>query len=185
MTRTQKVEVRLNGRPVWAEVRLSALEHNFRAIQRHVNPPAQRGRWRRVLAVVKANAYGHGAVPVAKALARAGVDWFARELASCGHLRLEGTFTHFASSDVFTAEQCQHQEKLFCAALERLSALGASPGIVHMANSAAVAARPSTWADMARPGAMLYGYHQFYDPPERRAEIEAKLPLQPALAFRP
>jgi len=112
------------------------------------------------------------------------VDCFARELASCRHLRLEGTFTHFASSDVFTAEQCQHQEKLFCAALERLSALGASPGIVHMANSAAVAARPSTWADMARPGAMLYGYHQFYDPPERRAEIEAKLPLQPALAFR-
>ena len=274
MTRTQKVEVKLNGRPVWAEVRLSALDHNFRAIQRHVNPPGQRGRRRRVLAVVKANAYGHGAVPVAKALARAGADWFgvtctaegaelreagirqpilvltgfwpgeerrlleygltpvitrcdqlrhldraavrlkrgrrgpvgfhlkidtgmsrlgispgdvdcfARELASCRHLRLDGTFTHFASSDVFTAEQCQHQEKLFCAALERLSALGAAPGIVHMANSAAVAARPSTWADMARPGAMLYGYHQFYDPPERRAEIEAKLPLQPALAFR-
>src|SRR5437879_13536056 len=90
MTRTQKVEVRLNGRPVWAEVRLSALEHNFRAIQRHVNPPAQRGRWRRVLAVVKANAYGHGAVPVAKALARAGADWFGVTCAAEGAELREG-----------------------------------------------------------------------------------------------
>src|SRR5690242_6783550 len=71
--------IRFNGRPVWAEIRLSALAHNIKAIRRHVNQPqaGQNSRSRRkVLAVVKANAYGHGAVPVARALARAGADWF-------------------------------------------------------------------------------------------------------------
>jgi len=271
MTRAVKFE----GRPVWAEVRLSALEHNLHAIQRHINGPSGRGR-RKILAVVKANAYGLGAVPVAKALAKAGADcfgvtctsegaelreagirrpilvltgfWpgeeqrllqynltpaitrceqlllleraasrakslrserrsvgfhlkvdtgmnrlgispadvecFARTLAGCSHLRLEGTFTHFASSEMFTSDQTEEQEKRFSSALERLRALGLQPGVVHMANSAAIAARPNTWADMVRPGAILYGYHQFYDPPDRKAEMEAKLPLEPALSLR-
>ena len=68
--------IRFNGRPVWAEIRLSALAHNIKAIQRHINPGGihspSRPR-RKILAVVKANAYGHGAVPVARALARSGV----------------------------------------------------------------------------------------------------------------
>src|ERR1700686_1335826 len=72
--------IRFDGRPVWAEIRLSALTHNMKAIRRHVNPKEGRsssGRPpRKILAVVKANAYGHGAVPVARALARAGADWF-------------------------------------------------------------------------------------------------------------
>src|SRR5712691_1669888 len=70
--------VKFDGRPVWAEVRLNALAGNLRAIRRHVNPPPVGPRARRckVLAVVKANAYGLGAAPVAKALAKAGADWF-------------------------------------------------------------------------------------------------------------
>ena len=42
-----------------------------------------------------------------------------------------------------------------------------------MANSAAIAARPETWADMVRPGAVLYGYHPGFDPPELRTKFEA------------
>src|SRR5689334_11309768 len=76
---TMQKGIRFNGRPVWAEIRLSALAHNIKAIQRHVNPSgahaSSRPR-RKILAVVKANAYGHGAVPVARALARSGADWF-------------------------------------------------------------------------------------------------------------
>ncbi len=112
------------------------------------------------------------------------VDSFVRLLADCPHLRLSGTFTHFASSEVFTSEQTDQQAKIFKDVLERLRALGLEPGIVHMANSAAVAARPDTWADMVRPGALLYGYHQFFDPPQRKAEVEAKLPVRPALSLR-
>jgi alanine racemase len=37
---------------------------------------------------------------------------------------------------------------------------------------------------MVRPGALLYGYHQFYDVPERRAQAEAQLPLRPAMSLR-
>ena len=105
-------------------------------------------------------------------------------LADCPHLRLDGTFTHFASSEDFTRDQTEEQERAFCGVLERLRAAGFEPGTVHLANSAAIASRPSTWAHMVRPGAQLYGYHQSYIPPERKAEIDAKLPLRPALSLR-
>jgi len=55
--------------PCWAEINLKQLKENFRLVQRHVGPERQ------VLAVVKADAYGHGAVPVARALEEAGVDY--------------------------------------------------------------------------------------------------------------
>ena len=48
---------------VWADIDLGALRRNFRRLVEKVGGDA------RVLAVVKADAYGHGAVPVARALA--------------------------------------------------------------------------------------------------------------------
>ena len=121
-------------------------------------------------------------------IAPSDVECFARQLAKCKHLELGGVFTHFASSEVLTntrtGEQTRHQEERFYAALERLRALGIDPGIVHLANSAAIATRPETWADMVRPGAILYGYHPGYDPAEQRPEIEARLPLKPVLSLR-
>src|SRR6202165_3384361 len=68
--------VKFDGRPVWAEVSLSALTGNLRAIRRHVNPAGTRAPRRKILAVIKSNAYGHGIVPVARALSRARADWF-------------------------------------------------------------------------------------------------------------
>src|SRR5207245_9046060 len=77
MSGARAKEVNFPGRPVWAEIHLSALADNFRAIRKYVNPPGERLREpRKVLAVVKGNAYGHGAAPVAKALAKAGAEWF-------------------------------------------------------------------------------------------------------------
>jgi alanine racemase len=67
--------LQFEGRPIWAEIRLSALTRNLRAIKKRVNPPGTpRSARRKILAVVKANAYGHGAVPVARALADAGAS---------------------------------------------------------------------------------------------------------------
>jgi alanine racemase len=262
MTKT----IKFAGRPVWAEISLQAILHNLRAIRKQV------GASRKILAVVKSNAYGLGAVPVAKALQKAGTEWFgvtcanegvelreagirkrililtgfwpgeekrliqnnltptvtrvddldhlersakaaggksrlrfhlkintgmnrlgiaadevecfARKLAGCKHIELEGTFTHFASAEDFTAQQTNEQEKVFLACLERLRALGISPGIVHMANSGAICARPSTWADMARPGAILYGYYQSFDPPQKKQEVMGQVALQPCLSLR-
>jgi alanine racemase len=112
------------------------------------------------------------------------IEAFASALSECAHIQLEGTFTHFASAEDFKAEQTDDQEELFRKCLDHLRAHGISPGIVHMANSGAICARPSTWADMVRPGAILYGYHQSFDPPEKKKEIMAMMPLEPCLSLR-
>jgi alanine racemase len=121
-------------------------------------------------------------------LAPTDMDCFARQLAKCKHLELTGTFTHLASSEVLTDTPLGHQTDDQMArlhfALDRLRALRVASGIVHVANSAAIAARPDTWADMVRPGALLYGYHPGFDPMERRFEFETKLALRPVMSLR-
>src|SRR6266851_436719 len=266
-----------NGRPVWADISLSALTHNLRAIRDFVNPKSEkRATPRKVLSIVKGNGYGHGGPQVAKALEKAGSDWFgvtgategqqvrkagvskpilaltsfwpgeeaqllankispaiirceqlsaldsaasrqecskrsvgfhlkidtgmnrlgiaptdidcfAHQYEKFSRLKLEGVFTHFASSEVFegpVAEQTRRQADSFHKAIARLSAIGIDPGLIHLANSAAIASRPETWADMVRPGAILYGYHPGYDPIELRAQVEKKLPLRPVMSLR-
>jgi alanine racemase len=57
-------------RPTWAEIDLDALTANFHVVKNHVGPGVK------VMAVVKANAYGHGAVECARHLERDGANWF-------------------------------------------------------------------------------------------------------------
>ena len=259
--------IHFEGRPVWAEVSLKAIEHNLKVIRKHLGPKKPK-----ILAVVKSNAYGLGAVPIAKTLQKAGTEWFGvtcanegielreagitkrilvltgfwpgeekrlikhgltmtvsraddlkyleraakasrlkakvpfhlkintgmnrlgispseidsfvKNLAECRHIQLEGTYTHFASAEDFTSGQTCSQEKLFLACLDRLRGLGVNPGIVHMANSGAISARPETWADMVRPGAILYGYYQSFEPLEKKREVMGQMPLHPCLALR-
>ena len=54
--------------PVWAEIDCAALRHNFHLMRVHVGADVK------IMAVVKANAYGHGAVPLARELVRAGAE---------------------------------------------------------------------------------------------------------------
>ena len=276
MARGRKKPVNFVGRPVWAEVSLTALRQNFLAIRDYVNPPSEKRRTpRMVLSIVKGNGYGHGGPEVAKALEKFGSDWFGvasagegmelrkagvrkpilvlggfwpgeeknliehdltpaihrcehlalldtaaakarkkrvtfhlkidtgmnrlgiaagdldcfvNQLAKCNHLEFGGTFTHLASSEVFTdtptGRETPEQLKLFFGSLDRLRDRGVACGIVHIANSAAIAARPEAWADMVRPGAVLYGYHPGFDPIGLRTEYEAKLPLRPVMSLR-
>ena len=276
MTRSTKNTVHFVGRPVWAEVSLTALRRNLDAIRDYVNPASEKRQTpRMVLSIVKGNGYGHGGPEVAKALEKFGADWFgvasagegmelrkagvrkpilvlggfwpgeeknlihhnltpaihrceqlalfdaaarkahkkhvsihlkfdtgmnrlgiapgeadcfAKLLAKCKRLELTGTFTHLAASEVFTdtptgRETPEQLERLF-GAIDRLRALGVSPGILHIANSAAIAARPECWADMVRPGAILYGYHPGFDPIDLRTKYEAKLALRPVMSLR-
>lgn len=276
MGRSQNNQTKIR-RPVWAEVSISALTHNLRAIREFVNPPEEKRKTpRKVLSIVKGNGYGHGGPQIAKILEKAGSDWFgvtcteegiavrkagvrkpilvltsfwpgeeasllkyeltpvvhrceqlqdleravarggarkhftfhlkidtgmnrlgiapsdiecfARQLAKRKHLRLGGVLTHLASSEAFSAtpqgEQTPRQQERFFAAVEHLRKLGVDPGVVHLANSAAIAARPETWADMVRPGVILYGYHPGYDPQEKRGEAERTLPLRPVMSLR-
>lgn len=55
-------------RPVWAEIDLDAIAHNVRQIKTKVKPGAQ------FCAVVKADAYGHGAIAVARTVLNHGAD---------------------------------------------------------------------------------------------------------------
>ena len=65
-------------RPTCVEINLNALRHNFDQARR------QAGAGRKVLAVVKADAYGHGAGRVAMALQDAGADLFGVAMAEEG-----------------------------------------------------------------------------------------------------
>ncbi len=64
-------------RPTWIEVDLDAIRHNVAAVAAHVAPAS-------VCAVVKADAYGHGDVPVAHAALEAGATSLAVALVAEG-----------------------------------------------------------------------------------------------------
>ncbi len=56
-------------RPTWAEIDLSATAYNIRRIKEIVGPRVE------VMAVVKAEAYGHGALEVARTVVQSGATW--------------------------------------------------------------------------------------------------------------
>jgi len=66
---TAEILSRAATRPTWAEVSLTTLRQNFRTVQKHVGSNVT------VCAVVKADAYGHGAVECSRALEDEGTRW--------------------------------------------------------------------------------------------------------------
>ena len=52
----------------WVEVDLGAIQHNYREIRRRIKPEVK------ILGVVKADAYGHGAIAISRALEELGVE---------------------------------------------------------------------------------------------------------------
>lgn len=57
--------------PTYATINLAALAHNLSRIKRYLSPGCE------VMAIVKANAYGHGAIETAQSLSRQGIGQFA------------------------------------------------------------------------------------------------------------
>jgi len=247
----------IETRWAWAEIDLSAIEHNVRALSA-LTPSTTR-----FMAVVKADGYGHGAVPVARAalaagathlgvatvaegvelresgitapvhilseppesgvpqiiehdlvpalftrefagaLGRAGaasgieigyhlkVDTgmnrigvraeeaasFAATLAEFPGLRLEGTFTHFATADLPNDWDMERQLDRFRSVLDEMRTEGVDPGVVHAANSPATVLYPASHFDMVRCGIAIYGLHP-------SAYSRGKVDLQPAMAVK-
>jgi alanine racemase len=58
------------NRPTWAEINLDNLTFNLQSVKSFI------GKDLKYMAVVKADAYGHGAVECSKRLEQAGIDWF-------------------------------------------------------------------------------------------------------------
>ena len=235
---------------------MGAIAHNVQAIKRKV-APAQ------VMAVVKADGYGHGAVPVARTalkagasflgvalveegialrengikapilvlggffenqvetileydlrptvfdlgrsralsnaarkrrkpalvhlkvdtgMARLGVDWqsgyaFVDELNQMPGLKLEGVYTHFASSDIAGSPFAQTQVRRFKSFLSGLEGLRLPPLLKHAANSGAIMNLPESYFDLVRPGVSLFGYYPSSDT-ERSVALQAGLSLR-------
>lgn len=224
-------------RPTWAEISLDSFRSNLGEVKRLA------GRGVRVMAVVKAEAYGHGAARVSQAALNDGADMLGVATVSealrlresgitgeifllggithreagvvvenaltpacysldvlealsgaaveCGktvayHLkvdtgmtrlgvrpdeitsfmassasfpatRLEGVFTHLASSDIRGSDYTDCQLGIFRECLFSLDKLGVKYRYVHCANSASIQRFPDSHMDIVRPGIMLYG----------------------------
>jgi alanine racemase len=251
-----------------ARVDLAAVQDNYRALAAYLSHEADLNRRAGatapapgILAVVKANAYGHGAVRVARALRDAGADWLAvadieegielRESGDRGrilvfgalsvsdvagvfahdltptvsspgaaqslgaasrargtrlrcHLKIdtgmnrlgfrhdnldrtlpavlgdpgldvEAVYTHFATADQPEHPLFDTQRARFETARAAVAGHGAAPRLVHAANSAACLRDSRTWADLVRPGLLLYGV---VPPP-----LAATVPLRPAMTL--
>ena len=225
-------------RPTWAEIDLNNLAANFKRIKQRVSPLA------RVMAVVKANAYGHGAVACARRLATEGADWFGVALPEEGielrasgieqpvlclggywpgqaaaciqhhltpvvyrldmiealnqaaansgivadvhvkvdtgmgrlgirfdqlsefvdalkqfkNVRIDGVMSHLAAADDNSCQPLTHDQiQRFEDAVVVFRDHGYRPTHLHLANSAGVFGYRETWANMVRPGGVLYG----------------------------
>jgi Alr-MurF fusion protein len=241
-------------RPTWAGINLDAVAHNIRRLQAIAGVP--------VMAVVKADAYGHGAVRVARVALASGATalavatlseartlreaditapvlilgytppWQAGEAVQlnvmCGvfdldvaralsqaasaaqreatihvkvdtgmgrlgmlpdeagpflhgvsqwpALRIEGLYSHFATADSSDESFARLQLQRFQQVVERVTAAGLRPPLVHMANSAALLRFPDARFDMVRPGIACYGLS-----PSNETPLPAD--LLPALSF--
>lgn len=245
------------GRPTFCLIDLAALRWNFQQVRKRVGPKVK------ILSVVKANAYGHGAVQVARALEDEGsygfgvatleegielrkgglqspvlilagiypeqidelleyrltptvcevealrllerlarkrgvslpfhlkvdtgmgrlgflpseIDSWIPELAGVEVLKLEGLFSNFSQAEKADGDYTQGQVETFKNAVKRLEAQGHRPGLLHLANSAAVIALPSSYFTMVRPGLVLYGIYPSHD-------MTRRLSLKPVLTWK-
>ena len=226
-------------RPTYAHIDLDAVAANFRAVRSVLGGDAAP----EIIAVVKANGYGHGAVQVARALEAAGAPMLAcadieegvelrqggvrvpvlvfgalsvsdldgvfsyqltptvsspfaaralreaatrrqtrvgchlkidtgmnrlgfrhdnlgetlRDVLKAPGLAVEAVYTHFATAEDTDHPLFEQQQRRFEAAVRAASSLGASPRMIHAANSAALLRDRATWYDAVRPGLLLYG----------------------------
>ena len=168
-------------RRAWAEVDLDAISSNAR-VMKAVASPAE------LCAVVKADGYGHGAVPVATAALAGGASSLAVALVEEGVVKLDsgmhrvgadfeqarriveqvvespelcyaGLWTHLAVADEPDDPFTGEQLARFEALRSSLEAAGLpAPGRLHAANSAGAIAHASSRLDVVRCGISLYGY---------------------------
>jgi alanine racemase len=240
----------------YARIDLDALDHNVRALTTHIGPSVA------LIAVVKANAYGHGAIPVARAalsrgaarlavarpdegiqLRGAGItapilvmgysipaeaDAYARfdltatintlegaqaisarakalgvtatfhvkvdtgmgryglppeevipflnDACRLPNLRMEGIYTHFATSDERDKGFARQQMEQFEGILDAARRAGFEFSLRHAANSGAILDLPEAHFDGVRVGVALYGLYP-------SDEVSKNVALQPILSL--
>lgn len=79
---------------VYAKIDLDAIEQNLLAIRKHVHRECASNEVIQVMAVIKADGYGHGAIPIGRELEKLGIDYIAVAIYQEGiALRKEGIKT--------------------------------------------------------------------------------------------
>ena len=113
-------------RAAWIEIDLAAARHNLQLIKNHV------GADHKIIAVVKADAYSHGAIEVSRALSEAGADMLAvtthDELAALrqggveapvlllGHIEKEDMVAVIQQDGIFTVSNLPQAKRIEAAA---------------------------------------------------------------------
>jgi alanine racemase len=151
-------------RPTLARVDLSALRENYRLA-------AQRARGRSVIAVLKADAYGHGAVAVARCLEAEGCARFAvLSVAEAEALRRAGSRADLlVLAGVHDADEAR-----------ACLALGAVP-VVHHAGHVELVARAAGAAAASVQVEIDTGMCRMGAPPERAVELLEAVAANPRL----
>lgn len=123
----------------WVEINLSHLRHNVQAIRSRLSPETQ------LMAVVKADAYGHGAVTVARTALQSGATWLGvatipegielREAGIDAPILVLGATNTVEQVQAIAQWQLQPtlcSEKQVFIFAEAIAALGGSPLPVHL-----------------------------------------------------
>src|SRR6266702_390200 len=158
-----------------AVVDLAAIRSNVARMARHVGNAE-------VMAVVKSDGYGHGALETAAAALAGGATWLgvghveeavalrsagftapvlcllaALAEQAAGRCEVVGIWSHLACADIPGHPSVDAQLAAFRDALAQAERAGARPLVRHLANTAALLTRPDTWYDLVRPGGGVTG----------------------------
>jgi alanine racemase len=99
-------------------------------------------------------------------------------IAALPRLRLQGLWTHFATSDEADKTYAHYQLRAFQDFVAQVRAQGLNVPMCHAANSGAIIDLPEAHLDMVRAGISAYGLY-----PSREVNME-RLDLRPALALK-
>jgi alanine racemase len=99
----------------------------------------------------------------------------ARRLEVEGLLRVRGLWSHLANAEEPGHPSVAGQLRRFAAAVAQARAVGLTPTLLHVANSAALVGVPESRLDLCRAGIALYGPEPF---------AQARIGLRPVLTLR-
>jgi len=179
-----------------ARVDLDRIKSNIKQLKSLSNTP--------VMAVVKADAYGHGLVPVAQAALAAGASslgvalleeaitlrkagitapilaWLVPPGSDYKLAVDNGIFSHFARADEPGEKQNKVQLNRFREMVATVESFGYTNIVRHLSNSAATLKDQDSRFDMVRVGIAMYGL----SPDVNNLGVSATLGLKPAMQLR-
>ncbi|MBN2009037.1 alanine racemase [candidate division KSB1 bacterium] len=121
-------------------------------------------------------------VKVDTGMGRVGIAWneaadIIQQLLSHQNIKVQGLYTHFATSDERDKTYAMQQLNFFRRVIAEVEQRGIRIPVIHAANSGAILDMPETYFNLVRPGIMMYGYY----PSNETSESVA---IRPAMTFK-